>query len=47
MLASLLIVFREVFEAGLVVGFVMDVTSAVPGRTAWIAGGVGACVLGA
>jgi high-affinity iron transporter len=46
-LASLLIVFREVFEAGLVVGIVMAVTSAVPGRTIWIAGGVLAGVLGA
>jgi high-affinity iron transporter len=46
-LASLLIVFREVFEAGLVVGIVMAVTSAVPGRTMWIAGGVVAGVLGA
>jgi high-affinity iron transporter len=46
-LASLLIVFREVFEAGLVVGIVMAVTSAVPGRTVWIAGGVIAGVLGA
>ena len=47
MLASLLIVFREVFEAGLVVGIVMAVTSAVPGRAMWIAGGVAAGVLGA
>ncbi|HZC56231.1 MAG TPA: FTR1 family protein [Xanthobacteraceae bacterium] len=47
MLASLLIVFREVFEAGLVVGIVMAVTSAVPGRGMWIAGGVAAGVLGA
>ncbi len=46
-LASLLIVFREVFEAGLVVGIVMAVTSGVPGRTIWIAGGVAAGVLGA
>jgi high-affinity iron transporter len=46
-LASLLIVFREVFEAGLVVGIVMAVTSAVPGRGMWIAGGVAAGVLGA
>jgi high-affinity iron transporter len=46
-LASLLIVFREVFEAGLVVGIVMAVTAAVPGRTAWIAGGVGAGIVGA
>ncbi|HEX4409481.1 MAG TPA: FTR1 family protein [Xanthobacteraceae bacterium] len=47
MLATLLIVFREVFEAGLVIGIVMAVTSAVPGRTIWIAGGVAAGVLGA
>jgi high-affinity iron transporter len=46
-LATLLIVFREVFEAGLVIGIVMAVTSAVPGRTIWIAGGVAAGVLGA
>jgi high-affinity iron transporter len=46
-LAALLIVFREVFEAGLVVGIVMAVTASVPGHTAWIAGGVGAGVLGA
>ncbi len=47
MLAALLIVFREVFEAGLVVGIVMAVTSGVAGRTMWIAGGVAAGVLGA
>jgi high-affinity iron transporter len=32
-LAALLIVFREVFEAGLVVGIVMAVTAGVAGRT--------------
>ena len=47
MLAALLIVFREVFEAGLVVGIVMAVTAGVAGRTAGIAGGVVAGVLGA
>jgi high-affinity iron transporter len=46
-LAALLIVFREVFEAGLVVGIVMAVTLGVAGRTLWIAGGVAAGVLGA
>jgi len=46
-LAALLIVFREVFEAGLIVGIVMAVTAGVPGRTLWIAGGVIAGVLGA
>ncbi len=47
MLPSLLIVFREVFEAGLIVGIVMAVTAGVPGRGRWIAGGVVAGVLGA
>jgi high-affinity iron transporter len=46
-LPALLIVFREVFEAGLIVGIVMAVTSGVPGRGRWIAGGVVAGVLGA
>jgi high-affinity iron transporter len=46
-LASLVIVFREVFEAGLIVGIVMAVTSGVAGRGLWIAGGVAAGVLGA
>jgi high-affinity iron transporter len=46
-LAALLIVFREVFEAGLIVGIVMAVTAGVARRTAWIAGGVAAGVLGA
>jgi len=46
-LAALVIVFREVFEAGLVVGIVMAVTAGVAGRTLWIAGGVIAGVLGA
>jgi len=45
-LAALLIVFREVFEAGLIVGIVMAVTAGVPGRSAWIFGGVTAGVLG-
>ena len=45
MLPSLLIVFREVFEAGLVIGIVMAVTSSVPGRGLWVAGGVAAGVL--
>jgi high-affinity iron transporter len=46
-LAALLIVFREVFEAGLIVGIVMAVTSGVVGRGRWVAGGVAAGVLGA
>ena len=46
-LPALLIVFREVFEAGLIVGIVMAVTAGVRGRGRWIAGGVVAGVLGA
>jgi high-affinity iron transporter len=40
MLAALIIVFREVFEAGLIVGIVLAVTSSVPRRNRWIGGGV-------
>jgi high-affinity iron transporter len=47
MLASLIIVFREVLEAGLVVGIVMAASRGVPGRGLWIAGGCAAGVLGA
>lgn len=47
MLAALIIVFREVFEAGLIVGIVMAVTSGVHGRGWWIGGGVAAGALGA
>ena len=47
MLAALIIVFREVFEAGLIVGIVLAVTSSVPNRNYWIGGGVVAGVLAA
>ncbi len=47
MLAALLIVFREVFEAGLIVGIVLAVTAGVGGRGLWVAAGVIAGVLGA
>ncbi|CCE09057.1 conserved membrane hypothetical protein [Bradyrhizobium sp. STM 3843] len=52
MLAALIIVFREVFEAGLIVGIVLAVTSAVPHRLRWIGGGLlagiaGACIVAA
>lgn len=40
MLAALIIVFREVFEAGLIVGIVLAVTRSVPRRNRWIVGGV-------
>jgi high-affinity iron transporter len=49
-LAALIIVFREVFEAGLIIGIVLAVTGSVPHRNRWIGGGVvggtlGACVV--
>jgi len=47
MLASLLIVFREVIEAGLIVGIVLAATNGVARRGIWIAIGVGGGVLGA
>lgn len=47
MLAALIIVFREVFEAGLIVGIVLAVTGSVPHRNRWIGGGVLAGVLAA
>jgi high-affinity iron transporter len=51
-LAALIIVFREVFEAGLIVGIVLAVTGGVPKRNRWIGGGVlagalAACVVAA
>jgi len=47
MLASLIIVFREVFEAGLIVGIVLAATRGIERRGVFIAGGVGAGVVGA
>jgi high-affinity iron transporter len=46
-IAALIIVFREVFEAGLIIGIVLAVTRTVPHRNAWIGGGVIAGVLAA
>jgi len=46
-LASLLIVFREVIEAGLIVGIVLAATKGVAGRARWVSLGVVAGVLGA
>lgn len=47
MLATLLIVFREVIEAGLIVGIVLAATKGVPRRSLWVTYGVIAGVLGA
>ncbi len=47
MLATLIIVFREVLEAGLVIGIVMAASRGIKRRGWWIAAGCGAGVLGA
>ena len=47
MLASALVVFREVFEAGLIVGIVLSATVGVRGRMTWVVAGVLGGVLGA
>lgn len=47
MLAALLIVFREVLEAGLVIGIVLAATRDVPKRGRWVSGGVACGLVGA
>ena len=47
MLGALIIVFREVIEAGLIVGIVMAATRGVAGRGRWIGFGIAGGVLGA
>ncbi len=47
MLASLIVVFREALEAGLIVGIVLAATQGVAGRLRWISGGMAAGVAGA
>lgn len=52
MLATLIIVFREVIEAGLVIGIVLAATRGVPRRGLWVGGGItggvaGACLVAA
>lgn len=47
MLASALIVFREVLEAGLIVGVVLAATNGLPGRMRWIIGGLAGGLAGA
>jgi high-affinity iron transporter len=47
MLAALIIVFREVLEAGIIVGIMLAVTAGIAGRGLWIGGGAAAGVLGA
>ncbi len=47
MLVSMIIVFREAMEAGLIIGIVLAATNGVPRRARWIAGGIGAGTIGA
>lgn len=47
MLAALIVVFREVIEAGIIVGIVMAATRSVPRRGSWIAAGIFAGLIGA
>jgi high-affinity iron transporter len=47
MLGALIIVFREVIEAGLIVGIVMAATRGVIRRGRWVGFGIGVGVLGA
>jgi high-affinity iron transporter len=52
LLAALIIVLREVFEAGLIVGIVLAATRAIPGRGYWVSGGIavgvaGSCIVAA
>jgi len=46
MLAALLVVFREVLEAGIVIGVVMAASEGIRGRGLWISAGVLGGVLG-
>ena len=47
MLATLIIIFREIIEAGLVVGIVLAATLGVPRRSIWVGYGIIGGVLGA
>lgn len=47
MIGALIIVFREVIEAGLIVGIVLAATHGVPGRARWIGLGIAAGIGGA
>jgi high-affinity iron transporter len=47
MVVSMIIVFREAMEAGLIVGIILAATAGVAGRGRWVAGGIAAGVAGA
>jgi len=46
MIGALIIVFREVIEAGLIIGIVLAATRSAPGSRLWVGCGVAAGVLG-
>jgi len=46
MFATAVIVFREVFEAALLIGIVAAATQSVPGRNRWLLAGIAAGLLG-
>src|SRR5581483_6548364 len=47
MLGAAIIVFRESFEAALLIGIIAAATRAIPGRSRFVAGGIAAGTLGA
>src|SRR5258708_32534459 len=47
MLGALVIVFREVLEAGLIIGIVLAATRGVPGRGRWVTIGIVGGIAGA
>lgn len=47
MLGTLLIVFREIIEAGLIIGIVLAAAKGVPRRNVWVSTGVVAGIVGA
>ncbi len=47
MFVSMIIVFREAMEAGLIIGIILAATEGVAGRRRWIAGGIAAGLAGA
>ena len=47
MLATAIIVFREVLEAALIVGIVLAASQGVPSRGFWVGGGIAGGILGA
>jgi high-affinity iron transporter len=47
MLATAIIVFREVLEAALIISIVLAAAKGLPGRNIWVGGGIAAGVIGA